>query len=194
MAVLSQVAGAVSRSLAKRGWVGLVAFMCLTAGLFGQVVSKEYQVKAVFLFNFAQFVEWPPTAFATAQTPLVIGVLGEDPFGPFLEETVQGEKIGGRELAVRRFRRIEEVDACHLLFIGGLSNDEQEEALAALRTRGTLTVGESESFIAQGGMIRFFTENNRIRLRINPDAAKRAGLTISSRLLRPAEIVGDGRE
>src|SRR5262245_36573345 len=77
----------------------------------------EYQLKAVFLFNFAQFVEWPSAAFPEAQTPLVIGILGEDPFGAYLDETVRGETVNNRSLIVRRYRRVEEIETCHILFI-----------------------------------------------------------------------------
>lgn len=194
MALLSHLSAALPRGLVWRWAAWLATFVGLATGVFGQVVSKEYQVKAVFLYNFVQFVEWPPAAFPTPETSLVIGVLGEDPFGSFLDETVRGEKVVGRTLVVRRYRRAEDVDACHLVFIGRLPADELAEALGAFRTRHILTVGESDSFASHGGVIRFLTENNRIRLRINLDAAKRAGLTISAKLLRPAEIVGDSKQ
>jgi hypothetical protein len=150
---------------------------------------QEYQVKAVFLFNFAQFVEWPATAFAGPNAPLVIGVLGEDPFGSALDDTVRGEIINQRPLVVRRFQRIEEVDHCHILFVSRSESKRLETVVAALRGRTILTVGDTEGFALRGVMIRFITEKNRIRLRINLDAARAAALVISSQLLRPAEIV-----
>ena len=154
-----------------------------------QPVAREYQVKAVFLFNFAQFVEWPARAFPDAAAPLVIGVLGQDPFGSALDETVRGEKIGDRPLVVRHFPRVAEVDQCHILFISRSEAGTLDEILATLKSRSILTVADTEGFALRGVMIRFLTENNHIRLRINLDAAKAAGLTLSSKLLRPAEIV-----
>src|SRR5712664_2499243 len=116
--------------------------------------SPEYQLKAVFLFNFAQFVEWPPTAFPEAQTPLVIGVLGEDPFGPYLDETVRGEKVNNRPLVVQRFRRGAEIRTCHVLFISRSESDRLEQILTSLRGRSILTVGDFEDFALRGGMIQ----------------------------------------
>src|SRR6267378_1758058 len=151
--------------------------------------SREYQVKAVFLFNFAQFVEWPTNAFPEAQTPLVIGVLGEDPFGAYLDETVRGEKVNDRPLVVQRYHRVEEIKACHVLFISRSETENLEPIFTNLKGRNVLTVSDAVGFAQRGGMIRFVTEKNKIRLRINLEAAKAAGLTISSKLLRPAEIV-----
>jgi len=152
-------------------------------------VVKEYQLKSVFLFNFAQFVDWPADAFADAQSPLVIGVLGDDPFGSFLDETVRGERVNGRALIVRRYKKLEDVNDCHILFISSSVGDRLPATLAKLKGRHVLTVGDTPNFAVDGGMIRFVNDKNRIRLSINLDAAKEAGVTISSKLLRPAEIV-----
>lgn len=151
--------------------------------------TREYQIKAVFLFNFAQFVEWPPVAFADPQAPFVIGVLGEDPFGPLLEEVLAGEKIGGRTFLVHRYQRVEEIGLCHILFISRSEADRLDSIVASLQNRSLLTVCDTEGFSKRGIMIRFFNDKNRIRLRINLDMVKAASLTISSKLLRPAEIV-----
>ena len=152
-------------------------------------VTQEFQIKAVFLYNFVQFVDWPAGAFAGPQDPLIIGVLGEDPFGTALDDAVAGETVNGRSLVVRRFRRVEDIDRCHVLFISRSENARLGPILTALKGRSILTVGDAEEFTRRGGMIRFVTENNKVRLRINVEAAKAAGLTISSKLLRPAEIV-----
>jgi len=149
--------------------------------------SPEYQVKAVFLFNFAQFVDWPSKAFPEPQTPLVIGVVGEDPFGPYLDETVRGEKANNRPLVVQRFRRGAEIRTCHVLFISRSESDRLEQILTSLRGRSILTVGDFEDFALHGGMIQLVTEKNKIRMRINLQAVKGANLTISSKLLRVAE-------
>ncbi|MGH7498627.1 MAG: YfiR family protein [Gemmatimonadales bacterium] len=156
--------------------------------------SPEYQLKAVFLFNFAQFVEWPASEFPQPDTPLLICVLGEDPFGTYLDETVRGELVGNHPLAVRRYRGVDEIKTCHILFVSPREQGRMAEILESLKGRSVLTVGDAEHFASRGGMIRFVTEHNRIRLHINLEAAKAANLTISSKLLRPALIVSAGED
>jgi len=154
---------------------------------------RPNQVKAVFLFHFSQFVEWPPAAFDEAGSPVVIGILGDDPFGPVLEEVVEGEAVKGRPLVVGRFRRVEDIKTCHILFISASEAGEHEQIFATLAGRSILTVGDADRFAVRGGMVQLRTENNRIRLLINMDAAKASHLTISSQLLRAAEIVASAR-
>lgn len=191
--IIQSLTGTCCRGSRARSHQWLALLSLLFAGIANSAAQTasphEYQIKAVFLFNFAQFIEWPPTAFADPQAPLVIGVLGDDPFGPHLENTVRGETIGIRPLAVRRFKRVEEIDQCHILFVSQSEAKRLDRIVAALRGRAILTVGDAEGFATQGGMIRLVTEKNKIRLRINLDAAKAAGLVVSSKLLRPAEIV-----
>jgi hypothetical protein len=122
---------------------------------------------------------------------LIIGVLGENPFGQALEEAVRGEQIGSRPLVVRHWTRIEDIDSCHILYISASEQPRREQILARLKPHSTLTVSDGEDFARRGGMIRFFTDHNRIRLQINLEAVRAARLTISSKLLRPAEIVAD---
>ncbi|HET6546334.1 MAG TPA: YfiR family protein [Rhodanobacteraceae bacterium] len=150
---------------------------------------RDYQVKAVFLFNFTQFVGWPSGAFGDSQEPIVIGVLGDDPFGAYLDETVRGERVDSRSLVVRRYRDTADLDAagCQVLFISESEAGRLEQDVARLRDRSILTVSDLDGFVDRGGMIQFVTENNRVKLRINADAAKAAGLTISSKLLRVAD-------
>jgi hypothetical protein len=173
--------------------LGLVLLALFSAGVnetFAQAAAaREYQLKAVFLLNFAQFVDWPAPAFADAESPLVIGVLGDNPFDFHLEAAVRGEAAHGRPIVVNRYRRVEEVAVCHVLFISRSETSRLEQILAVLKGRPVLTVGEADAFARSGGMIRFVTDNNRIRLSINVAAARTAELTISSKLLRPAEIV-----
>jgi hypothetical protein len=148
--------------------------------------ASEYQLKAVFLFNFSQFVDWQPAA---AQTPLLIGILGDDPFGTFLDETVRGERVGVRPIEIRRYRELSEIEACNILFISRSENERVGQILAALQNRPILTVSDGEEFAQRGGMIQFVNDKNRIRLRINLEAAQAANVVISSKLLRVAEIV-----
>jgi uncharacterized protein DUF4154 len=188
----------VLRALALRGVQASARSWCVICGLLllggldasAQTgASREYQVKAVFLFNFAQFVEWPPAAFAGANSPIVIGVLGENPFGTDLDETLRGETVNNRPLEVRRYHRLDEIKTCHVLFISRSEANRLEQILVSLKDRSILTVGDGEDFVQRGGMIRLATAQNKIRLIINVDAAKAANLTISSKLLRAAELV-----
>lgn len=145
--------------------------------------ASEYQVKAAFLFNFAKFVAWPPQAFPDANMPLVIGVLGRDPFGSYLDDTVRSERINNRPLVVRRYRNPAEINNCHVLFISRSESDRLDQIVAALKQRNVLIVTDADG--GKGGvMIRFVTEGNRIRFKIDAEAAKAANLTISSKLLR----------
>ncbi len=151
-------------------------------------VNREYQIKAVFLFNFAQFVEWPPSSFQETKT-IVIGVLGDDPFGPYLDEAVRGEEIDGHPLIVQRYRDVGEIKTCHILFIAAPEAQKLKQIFAGLKSRSILTVSDADNFTKQGGMIRFITEDRKTRIRINLNAAKEADLIISSKLLRLAEVV-----
>ena len=184
---------------AKRGLKTLsaawfVISALLLSGTLQAAAPTEYQLKAVFLFNFAQFVDWPQESFPEAQMPLVIGVLGEDPFGTYLDEIVSGETVNNRQLEIQRYRRVDEMKTCHILFISQSESKQLEQIVADLKGRSILTVSDSDGFTRYGGMIRFVTEKNKLRLRINLEAATAANLTISSKLLRPAEIVTPGKD
>ncbi len=151
--------------------------------------SAEYAVKAAFLFNFAKFVDWPAATFPDANKPIIIGVLGDDPFGQQLEETVQGELILGRKVVIQRSSQVDDLKACQLLFICKSEKNKISEIIAALGNANILTVGETEGFARHGGIIGFYLDNNKVRFEINPDAAKSHGLKISSKLLGLARIV-----
>jgi hypothetical protein len=173
---------------ASRAWLSMSILLCFGGLKLSAQTSAEYQLKAVFLFNFAQFVDWPPKAFPEPQTPLVIGVLGDDPFGDYLDETVRGEKANGRPLVVQRYRRVGDIKTCHVLFISRSESDRLEQIFASLKGRSVLTVGDVEDFCLRGGMIRLVNEKNKIRMHINLDPVKAANLKISSKLLRVAEL------
>lgn len=183
----------VSRMLKRyfHAWLVTLALFFLSrpelpaqTGLF-----KEYQIKAIFLFNFAQFVDWPSDVFSETQSPLIIGVLGDAPFDTYLDETVRDEKVNGHPLVVQRYRHVEDIKACQILFISQSETKRLEQILEELKGRSILMVGETEGFAKGGGMIQFVNEQNKIRFKINVEAAKAANLTISSKLLRAAEIV-----
>lgn len=153
-------------------------------------VSREYQLKAVFLFRFAQFVEWPNDAFAGPDAPMVIGVFGHDPFGSLLEQVVKGEKARNRVLITRRYQQPAEMADCHILFVPAPDDARLPELLEQVRGRPVLTVGETKDFPERGGMIQFVITGDKIRLRVNLEAVRAARLEVSSKLLMWAEIVG----
>jgi hypothetical protein len=164
-------------------WVNSIA-----AGASGQV--DEYRVKAAFLYNFAKFVEWPSGAFQTSNESISICVLGPDPFGRSLEDTLTGRQIEGRKLAVRNISNIKQVANCHILFVSSAGNPHSLPTLREIGTPGILTVGESDTAIAQGAVINFIMEGTRVRFEINLGAADREQLRISSKLLSLARVVG----
>jgi YfiR/HmsC-like len=172
-------------------FVGL-ALAC--SGLARSAESRQYDMKATFLLNFSQFVEWPAESFSTPQAPLVIGVLGEDPFGRELDDVTSGETVQGHPVAVERYARIEDVRPCHILFISSSEEARIARIMAALRGRNVLTVGDFENFVREGGVIRFVELGDKLRLHINLDAAKAANLDISSKLLRPSYIVSPEKD
>jgi len=153
---------------------------------------SEYEVKAVFLFNFSQFVSWPPEALGQSDAPLVIAVLGRDPFGHELDAIVSGEHVGTHPLEVRRYHDVAQIKDCHILFIDRSEQDRLPAIVQALHGRSILTVSDIDDATRRGVMIDLVNESNHIRLKINVAAARESGLTISSKLLRPAEIVGPG--
>jgi hypothetical protein len=170
----------------RRRWWWLGILVCMTGPL-GAQATREYDLKAVFLFNFATFVDWPKEALPE-NAPFVIGVFGEDPFGRALDEVIVGEKIRGMPLQVKRCATIEEAKRCHILFISASAADRVTAVLQGVRGMPVLTVADMPRFVEGGGMIAFTTDS-RVQLRINPAAAQRVGLVISSKLLRVAKVV-----
>jgi hypothetical protein len=149
--------------------------------------APEYQVKAAFLLNFTKFIEWPASAFEAAASPIAICLFGEDPFGPSLDQVVEGEVVNGRKVVVQRIRRPPPPKSCQVLFVDSSEKDTQK-TLSSLGP-GVLTVGEGQGFLRDGGIIAFVLENRRIRFVISQAAAANASLTLSSRLLSVAKQV-----
>lgn len=181
---------AVLNKTLRAFFCGMLGLMALLRGAGGAEAPTEYQVKAVFVYNFSRFVEWPSQAFTAPDEPFVIGILGSDPFGARLDEAVRGERIDQHPLLVRRFRNLSEIGDCRILYIDRSASGQLQQILTALDHRSTLTVTDLDGASQRGVMIQFTTDNNRIRLRINVDSARASGLTISSKLLRSADIVG----
>jgi hypothetical protein len=171
-----------------RGFVGFVLGLCV-AGIAQAEVTKEYQIKAAFLYNFTKFVEWPSGRFANDTAPIVIGVFGDDPFGGELEKVVRDRKVNGRCISIVTLRSLSEAGAVHVLFVPAGDAKRFVAAADPAMFTGVLTVGESEPFAAAPGMVRFTTANDKVRFEINADVADRAGLKISAQLQKLATVV-----
>lgn len=153
--------------------------------------TSGYKVKTAFLFNFAKFIEWPASSFATPDSPFTICVLGQDPFGSILTDTLQGKTIGERPLAVRRLKDKSEARSCQIVFVSSSETAHLAAIVETLRGGNVLLVGESKGFAASGGTIEFTLEDDSVRFTINTDAGDRSGLKFSSKLLALAQLVHD---
>jgi len=151
--------------------------------------ALEYQVKAAFLYNFTRFINWPPTAFTAPDAPFVIGIVGNDPFGTYIEEIVAGEKVGDRKIIVQHYQDVKEIGNCQIIFIHLSESSKVKEILTALESHNILAVSDIDNFAKLGGQVRFFKESNKVKIQINMEAAKRSQLEISSKLLRIAKIL-----
>ena len=150
--------------------------------------NREYQLKAIFLYNFSQFVEWPAASFSSDQAPMVIGIVGKDPFGFYLEEAISGEKMNGHPLVIQRYANIDEIGACHILFINLPDTQKRTQAINAVKDKSVLTVSDALDFLEHEGMIRFFMRQGKLKLQVNLETIKTANLEVSSKLLRLVEI------
>lgn len=179
------------RSAAR--WLLLLALLfgaCVAPRAAAQTTpSREYQIKAVFLFNFLQFVDWPPSAFSGETSPVIIGVLGDDPFGSALDEAVRGESLRNRPIIVRRSHRAEDLADSHLLFICKSEQRKLTDILSLIDTRPVLTVSELTGFARQGGVIGFYQDGKKLRFEINPSVAQKSGLKLSSEMLELGRII-----
>jgi len=164
--------------------------------------SSEYLIKAGFIYNFAKLVEWPTNAFPQPDSPIVIGILGEDPFGATLDRIVTDKKINGRGIAVKRLkwgRDLKDLRDCNILFISSSEKEHLDSVVDAMKWLPILTIGDAPGFARRGGIINFTLEDNKVRFEVNVEAAKHADLTISSRLLTlarivPQQVAADGRK
>jgi hypothetical protein len=167
---------------------GIAAWALLATGARAQDI-EEYQVKAAFIYNFAKFVEWPPQAFKNSTDPITICVLGQNPFGNALEEAVSGKTVEGRTFVVRTLSGEQPAVGCQIVFVSSSERKRFHAILGEIKAGGVLTVGETETFASEGGVINFKIEAGRVRLQVNVDAAEQAKLRISSKLLSLAQIV-----
>lgn len=173
------------RKLVLRIASALIAVF-IASPLFGQ--PTEYSLKSVFLYNFCRFMDWPGVAFSAPDEPFIIGIVGRDPFGPLLEEAIAGENYHGRPIRIIRYHSVRELGRCHLLFVSASESVRMGELLAATRGKNIVTVGETDSFVQEGGMIALTTVQNRVRVKMNPTALRTVNVQVSSKLLRIAEM------
>jgi len=174
------------------GRLPMLVILCVCVGMTparaADVSMSESQVKALFLYNFAKYVDWPATAFKTPDSPIVIGLYGDAALQSDLEAIVAGKTVDGHPIVIERIKHAADPGPCHILFIK-TSAALTPEVLQKLKTLPVLTVGESEDFIANGGMINFVKKENKMRLVINLAAAQACNLRISSKLLGVADVV-----
>jgi hypothetical protein len=150
--------------------------------------SKVYEIKAAFIYNFAQFTQWPDSAFTSSDSPFVLAFIGDSDLGPALSRVLQGKSIAGHPIVLKHLDSPGEISGCHLLFIPDSEESHLDDIFNAVGNQPILTVGETAKFMQAGGIIRFFIADGRIRFEIDPDAADKAALRLSSRLMSLATI------
>jgi hypothetical protein len=182
---------ATALGLALFGWVFALE---PAAGAPAELRSaQEYAVKAAFIFNFAKFIEWPSQALAEPDAPLLLCILGADPFGDTLS-AIENRTVKGRRLAIKRIRALETAGGCGMLFIARSERHRLEQMLPALQGQPVLTIADMEGFAEAGGVINLVMAEDKVRFEINLEAAQRARLQISAKLLRLGRVVTGGTE
>ena len=150
---------------------------------------SEYELKAVYLLHIIRYSTWPKDTFKNDKAPIVLQVVGKDPFGSVLEKTFEGKKVGGRKIEVHRSRGIPTKIDAHLVFCSGLSKKGRDQLIGLCTRKPVLLIGESKGFAEDGACVNFFLEKRKVRFEINTGAAKQAGIELSPQLLRLAKIV-----
>lgn len=168
----------------------LVVLSTVAQAVFGGDLSasRENQLKAAFVYNFTKFIEWPPQSFSGTHDPIVIGVLGDGPFGAQLTQVVKARNVNGRGIVVKRVESAAEARSAHVLFVSAEENSHFGELEPDIRGSPVATIGESPSFAQTGGTITFVLEGDKLRFEINMDSAERAGLRISAHLQKLAKL------
>ncbi|MCX6344584.1 MAG: YfiR family protein [Armatimonadetes bacterium] len=172
----------------------LISFLCMIS-LSSQVnaspTGTDAEVKAAFVCQFPNFIDWPDSAFTDANSPFVIGVLGDDPFGSTLDNMVKGKTINGRKMIVKRSNSVNNLQSCQIVFISSSEKYRLSRIIDSFKGSNALLVSDINDFAKKGGIIGFIYKDNKIAIQINQEAAKRSKLKISSKLLRLADIVGN---
>ncbi len=179
------------------GWFGLGAMAAQLLAAPSSAASPaalEYQVKATFLYNFTKFVQWPSDSLASSGEPFEVGVVGSNPFGSYLAESMEGQYVHGRPVRVVEFRGPSDVRPCAIIFVPDAAGDRLADIAARIKGSPVLLIGESPGFAERGGAINFILVQNKVRFEINPAVARTAGLQISAKLLAIATVVGDDKK
>jgi hypothetical protein len=153
--------------------------------------AGEYELKAAILISLIRFVEWPPPTYSDSHAPTELCILGWDPFGASLTSLVSKKLVDGRPVQIRHLNDNDGARACQVLYISSSERKRIVQVLSNLKGSSVLTVGDMGQFAARGGMVQFALVDKRVVLEINLDAANRAGVKISSRLLAISRIVKD---
>jgi hypothetical protein len=163
-----------------------LTLISLTPDLTAAELTGQSRFKAAYLYNFVKYTRWPAESFADSKSPIIIGVLGKDPFGEQFDAMVKNRPIRGREVRIRRCATAAEARACHLLFVPPSEDDRLDGIMTHLTDQALLTVGESKAFLKAGGMIRFILDKSGVRFEINRAPAERVGIRLSAQLLKLA--------
>jgi hypothetical protein len=180
-----------ARRIVAVGLAVLLALLGLASSASGQQAAQADQLKAAFVFQFANYVQWPDSAFEDASSPVVIGIVGNDAMVKTLTASVRGKTVGTRGFRVTNITSEKDVESCHIVFIDAADDKRVDDYLAYTRTKPVLTVSDDDNFTAEGGIIRLFEKDNKLRFEVNVDEAERSGITISSKLLGLAQVVHD---
>jgi hypothetical protein len=151
--------------------------------------SSEYLIKAGFIYNFANLMQWPANTFSSPDSPIVIAIVGTDTSGGILDEVLAGKKVNGRPFAVKHLKRGMDLKGCNIVFVSASETAHLDEILHLVKNLPILTIGETPSFALRGGIINFIVVDDKVRFEVNVEAAKQADISISSRLLALAKIV-----
>lgn len=164
------------------------ALACPTGLRAESPLQREYEIKAAYLYNFINYIDWPENAFPAPGGTITVGIVGQNPFEAELD-VLNGKQVKGRTLALKQITDTKDLDQCQIVFINSSEKARLPELLDKLKDSRVLTVSEIDGFAQQGGIINFISEHNKVRFEINPDAARRLGLNISSELLKLAKLV-----
>ena len=157
--------------------------------LAGPASARECELKAAYLYNFAKFTRWPAVGDAGVPNPLIIGVLGDERVADSIAALTRGRTVGGSTIEVKSFGADNIPANLHIVYVGNSQDGSLHQLAPTLFQPGRLTIGETETFTQNGGMIRLFVESDRLRFEIDNGHAQKAGLTLSSQLLMLARKV-----
>jgi hypothetical protein len=160
--------------------------LCLARSAYA--ASREYQVKAAFIYNFTQFIEWPKDAFSSPDAPFVIAIVGDDPFDGALDKILASKSVGSRPIVTRHFGSVGDIGPCQILFVSTTADTSLRAVVEKTGNAPVLTVGESEELLSAGGAVRLFLEDGKMRFQINPDVLEAARLKASAKLMQLARI------